>query len=526
MTRRIVGFLALISLVMALNGCYSVDDLSIAQLPPERPLNVKAIVTTKGTRYEFEEMKTVSGTSGSYGIVTDTSVWGYLKGGEYFHTSLSNVRTLSIEQIDVTGTVVFSVVAAGTIAAIVVASTSSNNNKTPAPNNNGSAHCCPFVYSYDGSLYMLDGEPLGGAICPGLERTDLCQLRHLRPVNGEYRLLLRNELDETQYIDEFTLLAVDHSPGVQVVPDGEGVLHGLRNPVPPTKAIDTKGGDITRWLRESDDYIWDSDIASKDPAQRSDLRDSIVLTFPRPRNSATAALLVNGGTAIWGSRMIMRMTEIRGKSIPGWYESMKSREGQGMIAFWDNREEILRLQVRVRVGNEWVTRGFIRGNGPFVIEEREIPLQLDGVKGDSLTILLTPPAGFWQLNRVAVCYGEEDSVEVHEVEAERIEGGESGNLNEILQQKDGRYYVMPVRGEGEKLSFRVPPQKPETERTVFARVAGYYDMHLTAAGDPQLEEIRRIEGEPGYPAAFAIKEFHAWKKQSSMARTGVQETPR
>ena len=43
---------------------------------------------------------------------------------------------------------------------------------------------CPFVYSWDGTRYVFDAEPYGGAISRGLEKDDFSRLEHLRAQDG------------------------------------------------------------------------------------------------------------------------------------------------------------------------------------------------------------------------------------------------------------------------------------------------------------------------------------------------------
>ena len=525
MMTKIVSIVTLVGFVITLVGCYSDNTMLRANIPPERPLDVVALVTTDGTRYVFERPDSLKWKEPrDSGLLTDSTISGYVRGDGFKTLPLSQVRTLAIEQFDLGKTIMAAVTVGGAVALIALIANAGASGSSSSRTGSGQKSC-PFVYSNDGSRYILDGEPLGGAFCEGLKRTDLCQLEHLRPVLGKYRILLRNELDETQYVDEFKLQVVEHRPGTQVLPDAAGHFYAITNPIPPSRAVDQKGRDITRWLAESDDYIWETDLRSKDPARPGDLRDTLLLTFPKPRNAAFVNLVVNGGTALWGSRMVMRMTEIRGELIPEWFEAVKSPENMGQIDFWDNREEILRLQIKVHVGNTWETRGVIRGNGPYVIEERAIPLSLDGVEGDSVQIQIAPPAGFWQLNRFAAEYGREAAPTVQEIAADSIVGNDGADLRDLLQSTDGRYYVMPVTGQEARLVFRVPTPSPGMEQAVFARVAGYYDMHLAASGEPQLEEIRLIETEPGYPAAFALKEFREWKARMAAAQAvGAEKT--
>ncbi|MCH7974485.1 MAG: hypothetical protein IH949_11500, partial [Bacteroidetes bacterium] len=103
---------------------------------------------------------------------------------------------------------------------------------------------CPFVYSYNSQKYVFDAEPLGGAVTRGLQRTDLSKLDFLKEDNGKYKLLVRNEVPETQYLDEMKLVVVDHPKGTEIVTNLAGELHTISNPQKPILAIDEKGNDL------------------------------------------------------------------------------------------------------------------------------------------------------------------------------------------------------------------------------------------------------------------------------------------
>jgi hypothetical protein len=212
------------------------------------------------------------------------------------------------------------------------------------------------------------------------------------------------------------------------------------------------------------------------------------------------------------------MIQLRGEAIPRWYEEMKSPQVRQMLDLWNLREELYHLQVRVRVGNAWVTRNEILGGGPFVTEERVVPLDLQGVDGETVEILLTPPAGFWQLNSFAMDYSTSAPVEVQEVNATNITGDEGENLLDVLSATDGRYYAAPKNGQTASVVFPVPAATPNTQRTIFAKASGYYEMHMDIAGAPKTEILNRIALEPGYPTSFAIEEYLKWKSELIQAR--------
>src|SRR5258705_7681723 len=157
---------------------------------------------------------------------------------------------------------------------------------------------CPFVYSWEGTQYVFDAEPYGGAITRGLERDDYSELEHLREQNGRYRLLLTNEVDETQFTNFVELWVADHAPGTRLVADEHGKLYGLTGIQSLSAARDRYDNDLWSWLAATDRKIWEPDaIAGPDGS----LRQEVVLTFPKPEGAATANLIANAATGLWGS---------------------------------------------------------------------------------------------------------------------------------------------------------------------------------------------------------------------------------
>jgi hypothetical protein len=119
-------------------------------------------------------------------------------------------------------------------------------------------------------------------------------LQYLEEVNGEYRILVTNEVNETQYTDEVKLLVVDHPEGIQVVPGPLGGIHTILKPIFPTRAYDQNGNDLTSYVCENDWVFWNSRNDEKNPAQKEDLRDELIFEFPKPKNVTRAKLLFNG----------------------------------------------------------------------------------------------------------------------------------------------------------------------------------------------------------------------------------------
>jgi hypothetical protein len=373
---------------------------------------------------------------------------------------------------------------------------------------------CPFVYSFNGEDYVFDAEPLGGAICRGLSKTDYSRLDHLQPVEGKYHLLLRNEVEETQHLDEMKLVVIDHEMNTEIVPDLAGNMHTIAAPVAPLAAIDEKGADLTKFVQAQDEIFWQTHLPARPAFRPQNLRHELTFEFPKPAGVKSARLIVNLGTALWGSHMIREMLQLRGDKVDTWYEAV-NRGGPELLELFQfiEREELYVLKLNVKEGDTWVQRGAIPGAGPLITEDKIVPLDLSGVSGDKLTLRLNPPMSFWTIDYLAVEYGGHPAAEMKEITLAQAHDQQNNDVTALLQTKDDRAYVMSQVGDWAKISFDVHPQQPGTKRTIFLKTFGYYEIHLDKQQPQKSELIRQLSATPGMIVEYALDEYLKWRSQ-------------
>lgn len=373
---------------------------------------------------------------------------------------------------------------------------------------------CPFIYSYDGKSYIFDAEPYGGATSRGLKRTEWCGLEHLKPVKSEYRLRITNEVDETQHTDELKLVAVDHPAGVQVVPDENGVFHTFVRPQPPLSARDQNNRDLMPYVQANDWIFWQSQLDDKDPEKDGDLKDELTFEFPKPAAATKVKLLFNGCNTLWASEMVKFFLELYGDGVKDYYAAVDSLgPAYQAVMIWNMREELYRIQVRAETPRGWTSLGTVVGGGPFVSENRAYVLDLTNVPGDALRLKLTPPAGFWMINHLAVDYSEDVPVQSTELEPARAVDSRGRDIRDLLARTDDAFYDAPFMGDSADVTYLVPAQKPGSARSVFCKASGYYDIHLMAEGKPRLDILSRFQTEPGFTVRFALREYQKRKSE-------------
>ncbi len=367
---------------------------------------------------------------------------------------------------------------------------------------------CPLVYSFDGLRYVFDAEPLGGSISAGLAKTDWSRLEYLREHDGYYELLVRNEFAETQHLDEMRLLVAEHPAGTTVYPDLSGNLHAVGTPIAPVSATDESGRDLRPFVAHQDFGAWQSRLPKDSSFRGGDPRHHLTFSFPRPKDAQSASLLVNAGTATWGSNMIRSMLALRGDKVDDWYADIDAGGIEKLkLGAFILREELFVLKVQVKEGGAWVHRGYIAGSGPYMTEDRVCTLDLSHVTGDLLEIRLDPPVGYWVIDHLAVSYDAPAGVQSRLVAAESMRDQDGREIAALLASNDGTSHHMPVTGQYFTARFPAPPAVPGMERSIFLQTSGWYELHLAKDTPEQTDLIRKLMGTPGAIVSYGLEEY-------------------
>lgn len=361
-------------------------------------------------------------------------------------------------------------------------------------------HSCPYIYSFDGKNYVYDAEPLGGAICEGLSRTDYSKLDYLNPSEGSFRVLVRNENEESQYLDEMKLVRVKHEINEHIVVGQDNGFYAYKEIQDPVSATDENNTDISKYLSAKDNIKWQTDLSLDGNAVPKTDRHRINLKFRKPEGVKNAMLYVNGGTALWGSGMVKEFLKLRGSGIDGWYKSVyPGSEAQKQLYAFMMNEELYYLKINLKENGKFIHRATMKGGGPKVDEDVVINIPLENVDGDFIEIELNPPPGFWKFDRIGLITdcSKCESGNINEIMYTSAIDKNCTDITERLKDCDRKYYEMPQVGNSFELIFNAPSDYDKSTYDIFLKTSGWYEIHLDKSKNPRSDLLAKFAAEPG-----------------------------
>lgn len=366
---------------------------------------------------------------------------------------------------------------------------------------------CPFFYTYDGREYHFESESFAGAVFRASEYAAYDVLEHLRPSNGQYRLLMTNGRPETHYVNEVKILTVDAPADVAVLPDAGGTFHTIAEKLRPLSCRSLKGTDVLESVRQTDHDYWESDLASLDMTRDEDLRDGIVLEFERPRDARAAKLVVSGVNTTLGIFSLERLFAIRGPNLARWHQQLDhDPQLRDRVDRW--MHSISRLHVSVWEDDAWVERVALPDVGPIVQKQQVAVLDVSAVRGDRLRVRLESTTDLWRIDEVFVDYSNDFDVTVHEVGPSEVMDDRGGEVADLVVADDDRYLVTLQGGEAE-FSFDAVPENPEKARTYVLKSKGFYLTWTERTGVDQPWLMDAVLSDPLVGSRFIMP---AWKE--------------
>ena len=377
----------------------------------------------------------------------------------------------------------------------------------------GGSSSCPFLYSWNGTEFQLEGEAFGTALGKGLEMTSYHLLPGLRPEAGKAVLRIGNERPETHYLDAVRLWEVPVPAGHEAVLDGQNRLWSVRQSVPPLSAYDAAQADVLPLVRQCDRRYWECDLAGIDIGDGFESR--IELAFKRPPDAREGLLIVDAINTEISNVLFQQVFGFLGEEALALYQRLDG--DPEWVAILEQWRRDCSLHLEMFRGGDWQAVGSILPEANVVPFRRALRFDLPPDGGDTVRLRLSSMADVWRIDAVALACDPPPAIDPEALKPLP----RSGEWDERLTSADARYrtlfpgqslnltfdgaapadeavcYVLAVRGYLHE--WIVPP----TQKTAFALLGEQLE------GFDRLQFLKHLLAERS--PAFLVPAYASWR---------------
>jgi hypothetical protein len=347
-----------------------------------------------------------------------------------------------------------------------------------------SGSSCPFVYTWNGQEYVFAGEIYSGAVYPPLERHDYLLLPGLVEENGEYKLMIANELEEVQHTNLLELMVFDHAEGQEVLVDKYGNAHTISDALTAVSATSLRGENLLPIIQKEDDLIYLGSDPSKDPP----LLDGVELAYQIPEGTEKADLVISAKNSFWLDFVYQNFRDMLGFSYKTWMK--KQQDGDpDKFESWSLSQNIP-LSVYLMKNGEWVFYDYYNTVGPMAFKKDILELDLSEMDPGLLKIKLEAGSYFWEIGYVGLDLDQTSVNPVKNLALTKATDENGKSVMDLLLQDDELYYVQPDIGNQAMLIFPVPEQSGG--RTLVLHSKGHYDIKMDPSGAPKVKALKEI----------------------------------
>ncbi|MDP7196430.1 MAG: hypothetical protein QF864_09600 [SAR202 cluster bacterium] len=336
---------------------------------------------------------------------------------------------------------------------------------------------CPFVYSYNGENWIQDHESFPFSVIKSAQTTTFDRLKHLKEVDGKYKIKIAEELNETSFVDMFKLFIVDHNGTGFVMPDIKGKMHTIQNLTAPLSCYDSQNISCLDKIKKQDNWYWKENFKDIDITKKDTWRNEIEITFDKPQNYNNKAKL------FFNIRKLDTMTEfwkfylnsIGENYWPFWQKVLSTN--QFSFLFNQAFKKSINLKFEVWDGEKWEVVGHVNA-GRNMLEDFLIEIDLTNNKiktNKDLKIKASSIKGFYEIDYLAIDYSQDEEMIITKIKPEIAVLNNQTNVKNKLFKTDENYVNLNI-GDEIDLTYNSIPKKEGFNRDFSISINGYYNF--------------------------------------------------
>ena len=235
--------------------------------------------------------------------------------------------------------------------------------------------------------------------------------------------------------------------------------------------------------------------------------NSIVLKFVKPDDASSARLMIRAKNSLWMEAVSAKIHGLFGERYNA-FSAKREKVPGDELRKWQ-LDQKLPLSVYIEKNKRWQFADYFNIAGPAALRDDILPLNLEGIDSDTVTIRLETGFRFWEVDYTAMDFSLSEPLSPVRVPAETVTAGNGLEIKEVLEGSDDTYYVLDEQGDEALLVFHNPELKNDS-RSVFLHTRGYYKVVRDQTGPADKKTLKSFR-KAGMIPAFSKEMYDGLK---------------
>jgi hypothetical protein len=335
---------------------------------------------------------------------------------------------------------------------------------------------CPTVYTYNGKNYELEAELFSYSISRYFQESELDKLSTPKNSKQEYRIRISNEALETHYIDQFSLLDINHPFGTQIFPtyDGDIICTGdLKQPSNVTNFI---GEDITHLVNRRDNNIYRSGEEMVKKISDGFTSDIVDLKLDLPNDTKEVNLVFKLRNTLLTTILFYELVlSSQGFEAIEWTEKMQNNYIYAKL-FNELYKSYAGIRIKTFKDGSWKSQSKIGDIGPIAWKEIAVTIPVE-VENKTASIRLEFFPDNFMIDYIGYDYRSKlnDDYQINSLKPQSIVDDENKSRHELIEilGKPDENFLITNPGESYYLSYNLK-YSDSTNTSVLVQSKGYY----------------------------------------------------
>lgn len=326
---------------------------------------------------------------------------------------------------------------------------------------------CPYIYSWNGREYHLEGEAFGTAFGKALETESSIVFKNLTPENKKLKLKITNERPETHFINKIEFTALELNETETVYSDNHNLFKIVKDHKKISKAVDRNNVDVTSLLSSDDNNYWKSDLTSA--VKEFDFEDQLILVLNDIEEFDSLSLIVSSINTEISNTVFSYLQSILGDEFVNFTKAAET--DQEIIEILKKTLHRCALKIDVWDGTTWKFVDLIYPEANRIKFQKLVSLPILKNVNNEMKIRLRSLCDVWNIDAINYDYNTQKVLIRHQP---KLIGYHSDSQNDLsyLSQKDDCYFKL-LPGQSINLEYEYACSKPGRKISYAIIVRGY-----------------------------------------------------